>query len=497
MMAGRLQATVTLGDLLGDAAGSLRELAVTGICADSRNIIPGEIFFALPGGQSHGLDYLQDVVRAQAAAVVYEPVSGSTPLIGLPNVAVSDLSARLGQIAGQFYGTREVAAGLIGVTGTNGKTSVAWLIAQALERMGCGGGYLGTLGAGRPDDLKGNGLTTPDCFTTHEQIAVLANSGVGGIGMEVSSHALDQNRVAGVPFSTAVFTNLSRDHLDYHGDMRAYGEAKARLTSCSTLSAAVFNLDDDWSRGLAGHPRNARRYGVSLHNRSANGVSAINGTVSVSENGIAIAFSGPFGEGRISSRLLGDFNGENLLLAYAALVAEGHDSLAVAESLGQSPAPPGRMERFAGHGSPEVVVDYAHTPEALRRALAAIREIQTGRVIVVFGCGGDRDAGKRPLMGEVAAELADEIIVTSDNPRGESPEQIAAEITAPIKGHPRLTIEVDRAKAIRDAVTVRGNAGDWVLIAGKGHETTLRSGATTQQFSDRAEVQKLLWGQRC
>lgn len=493
----RLQETFTLGDLLGDDAGALQEMPVTGICSDSRNIIPGEVFFALPGTASHGLDYLQDVVRAQAAAVVYEPVAGSTPLIGLPSVAVSDLSARLGQIAGQFYGTRDVAAGLIGVTGTNGKTSVAWLIAQALERMGCGGGYLGTLGAGRPDDLKGQGLTTPDCFTTHEQIAVLANSGVGGIGMEVSSHALDQDRVAGVPFSTAIFTNLSRDHLDYHADMEAYGAAKARLSAWPTLSAAVYNLDDEWGRNLAASSGVRRRYGVSLEDRTAAGAEHVHGSISVSENGIGLSFSGAFGEGRIASRLLGDFNGENLLLAFAALVAEGHEVVAAAQALGQAPAPPGRMERFAAKESAEVVVDFAHTPEALRRALAAIRAIHKGRVIVVFGCGGGRDSGKRPLMGEVAGELADEIIVTSDNPRDESPEQIAEAIVAPIKDHPGLTIELDRAKAIREAIEVRGGAGDWVLIAGKGHETTLRQGSNTYQFSDRAEVQKLLWGGRC
>lgn len=496
-MMARLQETFTLGDLLGDDAGSLRDMTVTGICSDSRNMIPGEVFFALPGRGSHGLDYLPDVVRAQAAAVVYEPKSGSTPLIGVPSVAVRDLSARVGEIAGRFYGTRGVAAGLVGVTGTNGKTSVAWLIAQALERMGCGGGYLGTLGAGRPDDLKGQGLTTPDCFTTHEQIAVLANSGVGGIGMEVSSHALDQDRVAGVPFSTAVFTNLSRDHLDYHPDMEAYGAAKARLSAWPTLSAAIYNLDDEWGRNLATRSSVARRYGVSLEGRTAEGVAPVQGSISVSENGIGVSFSGAFGEGRIASRLLGDFNGENLLLALAALVAEGHDLVASAQALGQSPAPPGRMERFSGKQTPEVVVDFAHTPEALRRALAAIRAIRQGRVIVVFGCGGGRDSGKRPLMGEVAGELADEIIVTSDNPRDEPPERIAAEIAAPIEGHPGLFIELDRAKAIREAVAVRGRAGDWVLIAGKGHETTLRQGGRTHQFSDRAEVQKLLWGGRC
>jgi len=489
-------AAMTLGELLGPAAGAHAALGVTDLVSDSRDVGPGSAFVALAGKRSHGLDFAADALALGAVIVLYEPPAPAGP-VPEPKLEIADLSTRLGELGRRFYGSAEPEAGLIGVTGTNGKSTVAWLVAQALTALGRPCGYLGTIGQGLPGALKTRRLTTPDCLTLHRELAGL---GTDFAAVEVSSHALAQDRIAGIDFRIAAFTNLSREHLDWHGTMDAYFRAKARLFERPGLGAAVVNAADEYGRALLARlapevraiPVALAATPVALAGKAE--ASILARVESHGLEGLKLSVTGGHGDAGIESALIGAFNAENLLVALGVLVASGHELGVAAAALGAARPAPGRMEVFGGPPDrPFVVVDYAHTPAALEGVLAALNSIGSGEITCVFGCGGERDRGKRAPMGEAAARYAAHVVLTDDNPRGEDPVAIVADIKAGIARHPDLRVVHERERAIAEAIAAAG-PGDVVLIAGKGHETVQLVGAKSRPFDDREVVRRLLEG---
>ena len=487
-----------LADLLGEFASAPAELRVTDVTLDSRAVRPGALFLACGGRSHHGLAFASEALARGARAVLYEsPADPPEALAALGAqvfvAAVPQLGARAGLIAARFFGEPARALSIAAVTGTNGKTTCAWLLAQALERCGRHAAYLGTLGYGRPGALEHSAHTTADPVTLHRQLARVRALGARWVGMEVSSHALDQQRIAGMPVHTAAFTNLTRDHLDYHGTMSAYGRAKARLFELATLVARVINIDDAFGTELATRSGAGELIVTSRRGAVApQGARWVRGSAVRPQGvGLYIALETSWGAGELTMPLIGDFNADNTLTVLSVLLGAAVPFEAALAALKTCRAAPGRMEAFGGDaGRPLAIIDYAHSPDALAQALTNARRHCRGRLRAVFGCGGDRDTGKRPLMGGIAAELADEVILTDDNPRSEAPERITADILAGMPGG-AARIEHDRAAAIRAALEGSG-AGDVVLIAGKGHETVQIYGAVQHPFSDQAVVRATL-----
>ncbi|MGO9039551.1 MAG: UDP-N-acetylmuramoyl-L-alanyl-D-glutamate--2,6-diaminopimelate ligase [Steroidobacteraceae bacterium] len=468
---------------------------VLDITLDSREVRAGGLFFALPGGRSHGLEYAADAAARGASAVLWESGPGcAAPVLPRSVFAapVADLGKSVGRIADRFFGRPSSQLRIVGVTGTNGKTTCAYLIAQCLERLKFDAAYMGTLGRGRIAALEVPTHTTPDAVSVHRTLAEFKAQGVSVVAMEVSSHALDQGRVDGVRFHSAAFTNLTRDHLDYHPSIQAYGAAKARLFEFEHLRHLIINVGDSFGQELA--RRFAGRVPMTLVWVGAGEArwpaeSSLHASeVSVERRGVSMSIEGSFGTLRVSTQLLGRFNAENSLVVLGCLLSLGVPLADAASALARCTAPPGRMELIEPrvHGKPLAVIDYAHTPDALAKALSSLREHCRGELWCVFGCGGDRDPGKRPMMGAVVDELADEIIVTDDNPRSEDPQVIIRGIAGGIKSHGARVIH-DRGAAIAAALNEAG-AGDVVLIAGKGHEDYQIYGATRRRFSDRQEA---------
>jgi UDP-N-acetylmuramoyl-L-alanyl-D-glutamate--2,6-diaminopimelate ligase len=485
MMAAFARRERTLGDLLGKGAGRYSRVAITDLTLDSRAVRPGAAFVALRGGREHGANYAQQALDAGAAIVLFEPGEdvGEPPQ---PSLAVPGLKARLGELARAFF-TPAAAPTIVGVTGTNGKTTVAYLVAQVLSQPQRPCAYVGTLGYGVPPALATHAWTTPDCLTLHRELAEL---GVPRVAMEVSSHALNQERVAGLSFHTAVFTNLTRDHLDEHGDLKSYGEAKRKLFTMPGLEYAVLNADDVFAATIAaGLAPSCKLVRTSVRS------SAVELSARLERStlgGVELAVGGKFGTARLASKLIGAFNAENLLSALGALLAQGMTLPAACAALAAAKPAPGRMEVLGGPpGRPWIVVDYAHTPDALQRVLTTLEDAATGELWCVFGCGGDRDRGKRPIMGAVAADLADRIVLTDDNPRSEDPVSIVSDIRAGVGDHPLVSVIHDRGAAIAAAIE-RARVGDVVLVAGKGHEAEQIVGGERRAFSDRAVVAELL-----
>jgi UDP-N-acetylmuramoyl-L-alanyl-D-glutamate--2,6-diaminopimelate ligase len=475
------------------------EARIADLTLDSREVRAGSLFFALRGSRSHGLEFAAEAAARGASAILWEAAPDVEAPRFAPHVfaaAVADLGKLVGRIADRFFNWPSSQLCITGITGTNGKTTCAYLLAQCLGRLGREAAYIGTIGWGRLDKLEPLSHTTPDAINVHRMLAQLKSRGVREVAMEVSSHALDQGRVDGVRFHTAAFTNLTRDHLDYHDTMQAYGAAKARLLAVDNLREIVINIGDEFgrelARGCAGRaPLTAVWVGEggagwlaerSLHARD----------VRVDLRGITLELDGSFGQHELVTRLLGRFNAENAVVVLGCLTALGVPLAAACEALAECAAPPGRMEVLepTPAGKPLAVIDYAHTPDALAKALGSLREHCRGALWCVFGCGGDRDPGKRPLMGTIADELADQIIVTDDNPRSENPLDIIRAITAGIQTHPVRVIP-DRGAAIAAALQEAG-AADVVLIAGKGHEDYQIYGATRARFSDRQQALKAL-----
>jgi UDP-N-acetylmuramoyl-L-alanyl-D-glutamate--2,6-diaminopimelate ligase len=472
---------------------------VTGLAADSRNLAAGEAFLAYPGSLRDGRDFIPTALERGAAAVLWERAGFEWhPGWRVPNLGVDNLRGLAGHLAHEVYGRPSEKLWMIGVTGTNGKTSCSHWIAQACGTCGAKTAVIGTLGTGFPEKLDPGANTTPDAVVLHRSLARLLAAGAQGVAMEVTSIGLDQGRVNGVAFGAALFTNLSRDHLDYHGDMESYARAKRRLFDAPSLKHAVLNLDDvqgvQIARALAG--RGVNRAGYSCFA----GVAARSGleryaeahAIDVSPQGIAFSVESSWGEARVESTLLGRFNVSNLLGVLTTMLVSGVPfDRAIAALAGLEPVA-GRMQRLGGAGKPVVVIDYAHTPDALEKTLVALKDVARasgGRLAVVFGCGGERDRGKRPLMGAVASRHADATLVTSDNPRGEDPAAIIAEITAAIPA-PHEAIP-DRRAAIERAIA-SADAGDVVLVAGKGHETYQEIAGRRLPFSDALEAAQAL-----
>ena len=475
-----------LNQLLPEAASSalIRELTL-----DSRKVRPGDLFLAVPGTQQDGRVHIADAIARGAAAVAYE-AEGALPMTAhsAELVALKGLAGQLSAIAGRFYGEPSRGLHLIGITGTNGKTSVSQLLAQALDLLGERCGIVGTLGNGFYNALALGRHTTPDPIGVQATLADMKNAGARAVAMEVSSHGLHQGRVAALAFDVAVFTNLSRDHLDYHGSMDAYGEAKAALFAWSGLRCRVLNLDDAFGRELAEAEHPSRLIGYSLENPAAYLYCR---DIRFDEQGVRATLVTPRGEGHLRSSLLGRFNLSNLLAVVGALLGMDYALDEILKLLPQLQGPVGRMQRLGGVKQPLLVVDYAHTPDALEKVLEALRPHVKGRLLCLFGCGGDRDRGKRPLMAAVVERLADGVLVTDDNPRSESPEQIFNDIRAGFANPEAVQFVHGRGQAIAQLVAA-ASADDVLVLAGKGHEDYQEINGERQPFSDLIEAGKAL-----
>ncbi len=474
----------------------LDALGIRRLVTDSRKVMPGDTFVACRGENMDGRDFIADAIKAGAASVILEREGYSwNDSWNIPNLPVTDLRNKSGIIADYVHGSPSRKLWVIGVTGTNGKTSSTHWIAQALNRLGKKTAIVGTLGNGFPGNLSPSSNTTPDAVMLHGLFADYLKEGAKCVAMEVSSHALAQGRVNGIHFDVALLTNLTRDHLDYHGDMDAYGAAKARLFERPELKYSVLNVDDGFGFEIMKKPSSAEKiaYGFSeMHEKMQ-----VKGKNLRMQGGmLSMDVESSWGKGMVSSPAIGRFNASNLLGVLAVLLASGYGLEDSIDALSGLEAVPGRMERIGGKESPLVVIDYAHTPDALENVLEALREVTSGHLICVFGCGGDRDRGKRPVMGEIASRLSDQVFVTSDNPRSEPAEEIIEQIAGGMEGNYRVI--VDRGEAVRRAI---GDAeiGDVVLIAGKGHENYQEINGVKLPFSDREVAMGALesWRERC
>jgi UDP-N-acetylmuramoyl-L-alanyl-D-glutamate--2,6-diaminopimelate ligase len=493
--------TRALAALMEGLASVPADVMITDVTLDSRAATPGSLFLACRGHKHHGLEFASQAITRGASAVLYE--TDESNLLATPSqeagvfyAGVPQLSRHVGTIADRFFGSPSSAMAIAGITGTNGKTTCAFLLAQALTHVGRPAAYSGTIGYGLPHALRATTHTTSDAVTVHRQLEQLRRIGADAVAMEVSSHALDQGRVNGVRFNTAVFTNLTRDHLDYHGTMEKYGAAKALLFASTGLVARVINVDDEFGARLASERSSARLVVTTRREPTVLAEFVRAARVRAESSGLVIGIESSWGVGEVAVPLIGDFNVDNVLTVLATLLTWGVPLADAANALSKCRAPSGRMELFGGHGlTPLAVVDYAHTPDALSKALRAARLHCRGRLHVVFGCGGDRDPGKRPLMGTIAAELSDSIVLTDDNPRTEDPRRIVADIITGVRNAPvivrasTVSVEHDRRRAI---VSTLGNAteGDVVVVAGKGHEDYQIYGTEQRPFSDQAVIRE-------
>ncbi|HMA12742.1 MAG TPA: UDP-N-acetylmuramoyl-L-alanyl-D-glutamate--2,6-diaminopimelate ligase, partial [Steroidobacteraceae bacterium] len=486
---------VSLGSLLAGLAEVPRDVSLTDVTLDSRQVRPGGAFLACRGERRHGLDFAADVARRGAAAIVWEPDGVRQPPRLESDIVLAEvpqLSQRASLIAHRFFDAPSRRLDVIGVTGTNGKTTCAWLLAQALSACDMPAAYLGTLGSAFGGELVAGEMTTPDAVTVQRELAGFAARGARKTAMEVSSHGLALGRVADVHFDAAVFTNLTRDHLDFHGDMQRYGAAKASLFEREDVRLRVFNVDDAFGAQLAARPVFADRIACTRTAAVPGGRFLQARDIHFDAAGTRFALAGSFGSAEVSTALLGEFNVDNVLAVMAVLLGSGVDLPRAVDALRALTPPSGRLEVIARAGGPLAVVDYAHTPDALEKALQVLRRHCSGRLVVVFGCGGDRDRGKRPQMGAVAARLADAVVITDDNPRTESGDGIVAGILAGCAGSATpVAVQRDRRAAIGGAVRA-ARAGDVVLVAGKGHESVQIVGSEHRPFSDQAEVRAAL-----
>lgn len=452
------------------------------ITLDSREVTRGSVFVALQGFTTDGHSFIQTAIEKGAVAVLCERAVALSDK-QVPVCVVDNLKSRLGELAHQFYGSPTESLKVIGITGTNGKTSTCQYIAQSLDFLGRRCGIIGTNGQGLWGQLSETLNTTPDVIRLHEEMARQKEQGAEFCAMEVSSHGLDQGRVDGIRFSTAVFTNLSRDHLDYHPSMQAYGEAKWRLMQWPGLTNAVVNIDDEWVKANRSTIRADRVWTYSIESDAD--IQALD--IQCHQAGIDARVKTPNANVELNLRLLGRFNLSNALAALTVMLAEGVPVNTAARIISNCSPVKGRMETLRSKYSPTVVVDYAHTPDALAKALEACRDHVSGRLGVVFGCGGDRDGGKRPQMAEIAERLADFVVVTDDNPREESSDQIIAEISAGFSSGADVRTIADRRDAILQTLE-SCRSEDVVLIAGKGHESYQEIKGVRYPFSDQDTV---------
>lgn len=490
---------VLLKDLLpGLELGAAANIPVNNLCLDSRQLKTGDVFIALVGIKVDGRDFIAKAIELGAAAILVEADKswqGIDWLGKVPVVAVSELPARVSEIAGHFFAEPSKKIPVVGITGTNGKTTCSLLVAQLMAGLQQKSGVVGTIGFGLVDVnsiapvaqqlglLTSTGLTTPDPVALQHILAELVDAGANSIAIEVSSHSLQQKRVEGLQISHAIFTNLTQDHLDYHGDLTSYGNAKAQLLNARGLKTAVINNDDDWAKNLAAKaPKD-----VEIIRYSTRGPADIFAQhIELHASGTRASIISPWGEATVYSPLFGEFNVSNLLAAIACVCNQGYELQQLLPLIEKLEPAPGRMQLITVDQAAQevqVIVDYAHTPDALENTLNAIRQHKPGRIWTVFGCGGDRDKTKRPQMGKIAERLSDYVIVTNDNPRSEEPATIAADIVRGMLRPSGCLVIADRAQAIDFAVQ-QAKAGDIILIAGKGHEDYQIFANQTLPFSD-------------
>lgn len=470
--------------LLSNFLSSHRFNSVT---ADSRQVMPGSLFLAYPGIKSDGRDFIAQAIKAGASGVLWEAKDFYWQSDWQVNqLAVPDLKQQVGFIAADYYQQPSNMLNMIGVTGTNGKTSVTQWIGQCLTILGKKTAVLGTIGNGFIDGqstiLAEAANTTPDAILLQAMLADFVAHQADTVVMEVSSHGLDQGRVNGVAFDIAILTNLSRDHLDYHQTMEAYAVAKQKLFEWPSLKVAILNLDDAFGRAVANMLKsqniNFMSYGLESGQVMAS-------DLALHDTGLSMRVKTPQGEALLTAPVLGRFNAYNILAVLTTLLALDVSLRIAVKTIAQIKPVQGRMQQFGGGVLPLVVIDYAHTPDALSNVLSTLREQTQKKLICVFGCGGDRDAGKRPLMGNIASQLADVILLTSDNPRSENPGAIISEIATGIHPNAGCLIEPDRAVAIQRAIQ-SASLGDIVLVAGKGHENYQEIAGVKFPFSDAA-----------
>lgn len=473
---------VALKDILPEL-GSLPDIQLSGLSDDSRVISSGQAFIAVAGDASDGHEYITDAIARGAAVVLAEQPVADCPV---PVIVVPELKRQRGAIAGRMLGDPSRRMHCAGITGTNGKTSVAYYLAELASDLGHTCGYLGTIGWGLPDALEQAALTTDSAINTQQRLHSLLELDAQWVAMEVSSHALDQDRVDAIHFDVGVFTNLSRDHLDYHGSLEAYGAAKARLFEM--VPAAVINNDDEFGARLIERTSalDVLSYGRQgdIHWRD----------LKFHDRGVSGVWHTPWGSTPFTLPLFGEIAVANLSAVLAVLCLAGESLDAVVELAGEVQPVPGRVEFFhgaAGQAAPNVVVDYAHTPDALEKVLATLKPHVSGRLICVIGCGGDRDAGKRPMMAAAAEAGADVVWLTSDNPRSEDPLSIIEDMSKGLQGSGDVRRCVDRRDAISQAFAQAGS-DDLLLVAGKGHEDYQELAGQRLPFSDRELVCDLL-----
>ncbi len=479
---------MSLQTLLEGWCEATLEVVIEGLSLDSRSVGQNQAFIAVGGETTHGMKHVLQA-EARGAAVVIHDGLADIPALSIPAVEVPQLGDRLSALAARFYHAPSEHLTLAGVTGTNGKTSVAHFIAQAWQRDSGDAGIIGTIGYGPLNKLKSAAMTTPDPISLQAMLAGCLDQNIEKVAMEVSSHALDQGRCDDLAFDAAIFTNLSRDHLDYHGSMEAYEEAKRRLFTDCMPRFAIINHDDAAGKALSRHVAQS----TQVLSYGTNGSTELRASIlAMDSSGITLSIASPWGGGELHTGLMGAFNVSNLLAAAGTLALLGMPWNRVMHQIEIMHAVPGRMHCLGGEPSqPVVVVDYAHTPDALEQALLALRAHLHGRLICVFGCGGDRDTGKRPMMASVAETLADRLVLTSDNPRSESPQQIIKDMMTGLTDPARAEVVLDRDDAIRQAI-LESHAGDIVLIAGKGHETWQEAGGLKIPFSDEDSVRSAL-----
>ena len=488
---------------------ALEALGMKHLVSDSRAIAAGDTFIAYPGETRDGREYIPDAIARGAGSVLWERRAFTWRREwAVKNLAVEHLKRHAGEIASEVYGRPSERLWMVGITGTNGKTSCSQWIAQSLTRLDSRCGVIGTLGSGWPGNLEPIDNTTPDAVWLQGRLREFVQQKARAVSMEVSSHGLAQDRVAGVEFDVALFTNLTRDHLDYHGTMRNYRNAKLRLFRVPSLKWAVTNIDDAFGAEIALQTQ-ARKVSVLGYGFSRTLPAVLRGRrtprligrdLRMSPDGLSFSVTTPWGSTHIESPLVGRFNAANLLATLGVLLASDHPLEAAADAVRKVRPVPGRTERYGGGRKPLVIVDYAHTPDALENVLRALRELMSARrladgaqrdskLVCVFGCGGNRDRGKRPLMGRIATRLADEVIVTNDNPRNEDPHTIFTDILDGMTK--QCAIAPDRSQAIRAAIA-GAHAGDVVLVAGKGHETYQEIAGVKHPYSDAAVVREAL-----
>lgn len=470
-------------DLL-ESAGDL-SCEITDLVCDSRRVTPGALFAALPGENTDGAEYVEEAVRRGASAVLSQTPCGMGG--SFPWVQVKDARRTLAKIAAAFYGNPSEKLCTVGVTGTNGKTTVSFMLREIFKAAGRRPGLIGTVRYEIGDRVLPAARTTPEAPDIQQMLAQMSRAGCDSVMMEVSSHALAQHRTQSMLFDAAIFTNLTQDHLDYHGTLEEYFSVKSSLFN-QVRGSAIINVDNSWGRRLM----EEKKFLQGLISYGCSEDAQVRGLNPTSDAfGSRMQVESPWGRADISLRLIGRFNLCNALAAFAAAGSLGIPVETIAEALAGMESIPGRLEPVENKKKKRIFVDYAHTDDALRNVLDALRPITPGRLIVVFGCGGNRDTGKRRLMGEVASRIADYTIIANDNPRREIPEKIAADIAAGFDSERKYEIILDRQSAIARGVELTGKK-DILLVAGKGHETYQEFDGTIVPFDDREAVLEAL-----